>query len=43
MALLYLAISSIGAALTAPITMCPAAAIYQALTGGGPPAARAFD
>ena len=43
MALLYLAISSIGAALAAPITMCPAAAIYHALTGGGPPAARAFD
>lgn len=42
--LVYLAISAIGAALTAPITMCPPAAIYQSLTGGAPAAvSRAFD
>ena len=34
--LVYLAISAIGAALTSPITMCPPAAIYQALSGGTP-------
>jgi hypothetical protein len=34
--LIYLAISSIGAALSAPITICPPAAIYLALTGGAP-------
>ena len=34
--LLYLAISAIGAALSAPITMCPPAAIYQSLSGGAP-------
>jgi hypothetical protein len=43
LALVYLAISSIGGALTAPITMCPPAAIYQGLTGSGPTVARAFD
>ena len=34
--LVYLAISAIGAALTSPITMCPPAAIYQALSGAAP-------
>ena len=33
--LTYLVILSIGAALSAPITTCPPAAIYKALTGGG--------
>jgi hypothetical protein len=33
--LVYLAITSIGAALSAPITICPPAAIYRALTAGG--------
>jgi hypothetical protein len=42
--LVYLAITSIGAALSAPITMCPPAAIYRSLTGGGPGAVgRVFD
>ena len=41
--LVYLAVVSIGAALSAPITMCPPAAIYQAMTGGAPAVARAFD
>jgi hypothetical protein len=36
LALVYLAISSIGGALTAPITMCPPPAIYQSMTGGAP-------
>jgi hypothetical protein len=39
--LLYLAITSIGAALSAPITICPPAAIYRALVGGG--AAKVFE
>jgi hypothetical protein len=34
--LLYLAIVSIGAALSSPITLCPPAAIYQSLTAGAP-------
>jgi hypothetical protein len=42
--LVYLAITSIGAALGAPITMCPPAAIYRSLTGGGPGAVgKVFD
>ena len=42
--LVYMAISAIGAALSAPITMCPPAAIYVSLTGGGPAAvSRAFE
>ena len=42
--LLYLAIVSIGAALSSPITMCPPAAIYQLLTADAPAgASRAFD
>jgi hypothetical protein len=42
--LLYLAISAIGAALSAPITMCPPAAIYQALNGAAPAGvSRTFD
>jgi hypothetical protein len=42
--LVYLAISSIGAALTAPITLCPPAAVYQSLTGAAPASvSRAFD
>jgi hypothetical protein len=42
--LIYLAISAIGAALSAPITMCPPAAIYQSLSGGAPASvSRAFD
>jgi hypothetical protein len=42
--LLYLVISSIGAALSAPITICPPAAIYMALTGGAPASvSRTFD
>ena len=42
--LVYFAISAVGAALSAPITLCPPAAIYQALTGGAPAAvSRAFD
>ena len=41
----YLLIVSIGAALSAPITICPPAAIYQSLTGAAAPASvsRAFD
>jgi hypothetical protein len=42
--LLYLVISSIGSALSAPITLCPPAAIYMALTGGAPASvSRTFD
>jgi len=42
--LVYLAISAIGAALSAPITMCPPAAIYVSLTGGAPAAvSRTFE
>jgi hypothetical protein len=42
--LVYLAISSIGAALSAPITMCPPPAIYLALTGAAPASvSRTFD
>lgn len=42
--LVYFAISAIGAALSAPITMCPPAAVYQALTGGAPASvSRTFD
>lgn len=42
--LLYLAIVSIGAALSSPITMCPPAAIYQSLAAGAPATvSRAFD
>jgi len=42
--LAYLVITSIGAALSAPITMCPPAAIYRSLTGGGPGAVgKVFD
>jgi hypothetical protein len=42
--LIYLAITSIGAALASPITMCPPAAIYRSLTGGGPGAVgKVFD
>jgi hypothetical protein len=43
-ALAYLVIASIGAALSAPITICPPAAIYVALTGGAPASvSRTFD
>ena len=42
--IVYMAIASIGSALAAPITMCPPAAIYQSLTGGGPGAvSKVFD
>jgi hypothetical protein len=42
--IVYMAIASVGAALSAPITMCPPAAIYQSLTGGGPGAvSKVFD
>lgn len=42
--LVYFAISAIGAALSAPITMCPPAAVYQALSGGAPAnVSRTFD
>ena len=34
--IVYMTIVSIGAALTSPITMCPPAAIYVALSGGAP-------
>jgi hypothetical protein len=41
--LIYLAILSIGAALSAPITTCPPAAIYLALTGGQGALGKVFD
>lgn len=42
--LLYLAIVSIGAALSSPITMCPPAAIYRSLAGAAPSTvSRAFE
>ncbi len=42
--LLYLAIISIGAALSSPITLCAPASIYQSLAAGAPASAsRAFD
>jgi hypothetical protein len=41
--LTYLVISSIGAALSTPITACPPAAIYLALTGGQGALGKVFD
>jgi hypothetical protein len=42
--LVYLAVTSIGAALSAPITMCPPASIYLSLTGGSAKSVgRVFD
>ncbi|HEY1753045.1 MAG TPA: hypothetical protein VGG29_17430 [Caulobacteraceae bacterium] len=41
--LVYLAVTSIGAALSAPITLCPPASIYQSLSGGAGAVSRVFD
>jgi hypothetical protein len=42
--LLYLAIVSIGAALSSPITLCPPAAVYKSLAAAAPSTvSRAFE